>query len=154
MSGPPKTEDALQAIMPEYGLDEPIHVQYRNWMAKVAHGNLGWSRTAQQPVLEAIGSYFPATLELALWSFIPIMVGGIWLGVKRRSTTTSSSTRLCVFSAWSAMLSRLRLRPGDADDLLRRAAMVPAGTAVRLGRPGRHAAASIPSPACTASTPC
>src|SRR5689334_3764136 len=62
VSGPPKTEGALQAIIQKYGLNDPIPVQYWNWITNVAHGNLGWSRTAQQPVLEAIGNYFPATL--------------------------------------------------------------------------------------------
>ena len=33
-------------------------------------------------MLEGLATYFPATLELALWSFIPIMFGGIWLGIK------------------------------------------------------------------------
>jgi peptide/nickel transport system permease protein len=34
------------------------------------------------PVTQAILTYFPATLELALWSFTPIMVIGTWLGVQ------------------------------------------------------------------------
>src|SRR6476619_393393 len=81
VSSPPKTQDALDAIIHKYGFDQPVYVQYWNWLGGLSHGDLGWSKTAQQPVLSAIGSYFPATLELALWSFIPIMVGGIWLGI-------------------------------------------------------------------------
>ena len=67
-----------------YGLDQPLYIQYAQWLGEVIHGNLGWSKTSQQPVLSAITSYFPATLELALWSFFPIMFGGIWMG--RQST--------------------------------------------------------------------
>jgi peptide/nickel transport system permease protein len=78
----PKTQQTLDAVIRRYGLDQPIYVQYLNWLGQVARGDLGWSRTAQEPVLNAIGQYFPATLELALWSFIPIMVGGIWLGTQ------------------------------------------------------------------------
>jgi peptide/nickel transport system permease protein len=78
----PKTPEALQAIIQKYGLDQPIYIQYWHWIQGVAHGNLGWSKTAQMPVLKAIGTYFPATLELALWSFIPIIFIGTWLGVQ------------------------------------------------------------------------
>jgi peptide/nickel transport system permease protein len=48
----------------------------------VLHGDLGWSKTAEMPVLTAIATYFPATLELALWSFVPILMIGVWLGIQ------------------------------------------------------------------------
>ncbi len=82
ISSPPKTADALQAVIHTYGLDKPVWEQYANWLGNLAKGDLGWSKTGQQPVLSAIGNYFPATLELALWSFIPIITVGVWLGVK------------------------------------------------------------------------
>lgn len=78
----PKNPEALQAIIQKYGLDKPIYIQYKNWLNMIIHGNLGWSKTAQMPVLQAIKTYFPATLELALWSFIPIIVIGTWLGIQ------------------------------------------------------------------------
>ena len=78
----PKTANALNAIIQRYGLDQPIYVQYWNWVKSVFQGDLGWSKTAQMPVLNAIQTYFPATLELTLWSFIPIILVGIWLGVQ------------------------------------------------------------------------
>jgi ABC-type dipeptide/oligopeptide/nickel transport system permease component len=78
----PKNPAALQAIIQKYGLDQPIYVQFWNWLKGVVQGNWGWSITAQMPVLEAIRTYFPATLELGVWSFIPIIVVGIWLGMQ------------------------------------------------------------------------
>jgi len=78
----PRTPEGLQAVIQKYGLDEPIYVQYWNWLWGVLHGDLGWSTTAEMPVLTAIETYFPATLELALWSFVPIVAGGIWLGMQ------------------------------------------------------------------------
>lgn len=71
---------ALDAIIRKYGLDQPVHVQYWNWLREVFHGNLGWSQTARMPVLSAIGAFFPATLELTFYSFIPISIIGVWLG--------------------------------------------------------------------------
>ncbi len=79
---PPKNPAALREIIQKYGLDKPIYVQYWNWLDNIFHGDLGWSITAQMPVIDAIKTYFPATLELGLWSFIPIIVIGIWLGVQ------------------------------------------------------------------------
>lgn len=77
----PKTADALERIIHKYGLDEPFHVQYWRWLNQVFRGNLGWSKTAQRPVLEALFHYFPATLELVLWAAIPVLFIGIWLGI-------------------------------------------------------------------------
>jgi peptide/nickel transport system permease protein len=82
VTSPPRTADALRAIIERYGLDQPVYVQYSIWIGKVMQGDLGWSKTAQAPVADALATYFPATLELVLWSFVPIMVVGIWLGVK------------------------------------------------------------------------
>ena len=82
VTSPPKTQDALQSIIQKYGLDQPIYVQYWHWLDNVIHGDLGWSQTAQMPVLQAIETYFPATFELAIWSFVPIIVIGVWMGVQ------------------------------------------------------------------------
>ncbi len=81
LTQPPRTPAALQALIRTYGLDQPLPIQYWNWLNRVLHGDLGYSKTAQRPVWEAIKTFFPATLELALWSFIPIMIIGVWLGV-------------------------------------------------------------------------
>jgi len=78
---PPRTEAALQLVIKQYGLDKPLPVQYLDWLNRTLHGDLGWSKTAGQPVMSAIINFFPATLELALWSFIPIIFIGVWLGV-------------------------------------------------------------------------
>lgn len=78
----PKNPNAVRDVIRKYGLDKPVYQQYADWMGKVARGDLGWSRTAQRPVLDAILYYFPATLELALLSIVPIIAGGVFLGVQ------------------------------------------------------------------------
>ncbi|HZQ09772.1 MAG TPA: ABC transporter permease [Anaerolineae bacterium] len=78
----PKNPNAVQELVKKYGLDRPIYEQYFDWVGKAIHGDLGWSRTAQRPVLEAIIYYFPATVELSLWAILPIVLGGVWLGVR------------------------------------------------------------------------
>ena len=78
---PPKTQAALELVIRTYGLDKPIPVQYWDWLSRTLHGDLGFSKVAGQPVASAIRNYFPATLELSLWSFIPIILIGVWLGM-------------------------------------------------------------------------
>ena len=90
----PKTENQVNAIITRYGLDKPFYVQYWNWLVGtvdgetgervggVLRGDLGYSRTGREPVIEVLVRRFPATLELALWSIVPVIVFGIWLGPK------------------------------------------------------------------------
>lgn len=76
----PNQLNAIDAIIRKYGLDKPIHVQYWNWLRALFRGNLGWSQTARLPVSGAIRAFFPATLELTFYAFVPIMLIGVWLG--------------------------------------------------------------------------
>jgi peptide/nickel transport system permease protein len=68
-------------------------VQYLRWLlgridpetgsrvGGVLRGDFGFSRTGREPVSDLIKRRFPASLELALWSMVPIIAGGIWMGV-------------------------------------------------------------------------
>lgn len=74
--------DQMEEIIREVGLRDPAYKQYYRWLSNILHGNLGWSEVARRPVMEAYFRYFPATLELFLWSIVPCILAGIWLGVK------------------------------------------------------------------------
>jgi len=76
----PKQLNALPDIIRKYDLDRPVYIQYWGWLRQVLHGDLGWSETAREPVADAIRGYFPATLELGMYSFACILALGIWLG--------------------------------------------------------------------------
>ena len=90
----PHTADGLDRLIAKYGLDDPIHVQYWRWLmgrkdpdtgeikGGILRGDFGWSHTAQMPVMKAIMEKFPGSAELALWSAIPMLIIGIWLGVQ------------------------------------------------------------------------
>ncbi len=89
----PKNPQALEGVIRRYGLDQPIYIQYWKWLVGVndpvtgkrtggiLRGDLGYSRTSSEPVMQLIKERFPATLELALWSMAPIILGGVWLGI-------------------------------------------------------------------------
>ncbi|MDN5359619.1 MAG: peptide/nickel transport system permease protein [Thermotogaceae bacterium] len=76
-----KTEDAKERLIAKYGLDEPTVVQYFKWLGNILQGDFGYSNIAKKPVQEAIAERIPYTLELALWAIIPVIAGGIWLGI-------------------------------------------------------------------------
>jgi peptide/nickel transport system permease protein len=77
-----KREGAIEEVIHKYGLDKPIYVQYFEWLKRTAQGNLGFSKVGKQPVADALRQYVPVTAELAIWSFIPMVAIGIWLGVQ------------------------------------------------------------------------
>lgn len=94
----------LDAIIDRYGLDEPIWVQYGNWLGQILQGNLGWSQSVRMPVSQAISLYLPATAELALAAFFPIVLIGIWLGVlaaTHRDKLLDQITRVLAIVGWS-----------------------------------------------------
>jgi peptide/nickel transport system permease protein len=76
----PRQLAAVQQIIEKYGLDKPMPVQYWTWLKQVAHGDLGYSETAKMPVSEAIRTFFPATFELTVVSFFPILLLGVCFG--------------------------------------------------------------------------
>ncbi|HQF69935.1 MAG TPA: ABC transporter permease [Promineifilum sp.] len=90
----PKTERQVDAVITRYGLDKPFYTQYWNWLVGTIDGNtgervggvlrgdLGYSRSGREPVIEVLVRRMPATLELALWAMIPVIAFCIWLGVK------------------------------------------------------------------------
>jgi peptide/nickel transport system permease protein len=51
------------------GLDQPLWRQYVTFLGQVFHGDLGTSLRTRRPVLTDIGTFGPATLELALFAF-------------------------------------------------------------------------------------
>ena len=89
----PKNANALDGIIKRYGLDDPIYVQYWHWLVGrddpvskkmvggILRGDLGYSRSASQPVSDLIQKRFPATVELALYTILPIIGIGVYLGI-------------------------------------------------------------------------
>jgi peptide/nickel transport system permease protein len=100
----PKGQGGIDALVRKYGLDRPVYEQYLNWTNNVIHGDLGYSTRGHQPVVDAIRHLFPATLELALWSAIPIIWVGIKLGVisaTHQNKFIDQITRIVSIVGWS-----------------------------------------------------
>jgi oligopeptide transport system permease protein len=72
----------VAALRHEYGLDQPILVQYWNYMKDmILHGDFGTQIASGRPVTDVLGDAFPVTLRLASLAFAIEVVLGIALGV-------------------------------------------------------------------------
>lgn len=74
------TED-VDRIRHQMGLDQPVWVQYLDFMGSLIHLNLGISAHTNAPVLEEIGSRLPYTIELAGVALLIAVPTGILAGV-------------------------------------------------------------------------
>ena len=74
------TEQAIQQIEHEYGLDKPIPVQYWRYVQTVGRLDFGQSVTTRRAVTEELKQKFPATVELALAAMFFSIIFGIPLG--------------------------------------------------------------------------
>jgi ABC-type dipeptide/oligopeptide/nickel transport system permease component len=78
---PGASQADLDAIREQFGLDQPIWVQYVSFMASIAHGDLGQSFYYRTPVLELYLSRLPNSLVLALAAMAFSLLIGIPSGI-------------------------------------------------------------------------
>jgi peptide/nickel transport system permease protein len=77
----PSSEELIAMRRGELGLDQPLYVQYLNWIGQILHGNLGRSFVNGRGVGEIIGERLPMTLELMGVALLVAFVIGTTLGV-------------------------------------------------------------------------
>lgn len=70
--------DQLNELM---GFNDPLPVQYANWIGNVMKGDLGDSIFMKQPVSQAIMEHFPPTLSLAILAQIIAIILAIPFGI-------------------------------------------------------------------------
>jgi len=87
----PVDRDLLHRIRLEYGLYDPVPVQYVRWVSKLLRGDFGFSYISERPVLSMIGERIPRTLELMLAAeFVSVAIAivlGVIAAVKHYSLT-------------------------------------------------------------------
>lgn len=80
--GPRAPQAAKEELRQQLGLNKPLLWQYLDYMGSLLRGDLGKSLTSQgQSVWDIIQKFFPATVELALYSLAIALVVGIAIGV-------------------------------------------------------------------------
>jgi peptide/nickel transport system permease protein len=75
------TEERLDQLRHEYGLDKPPVTQYFDWIGGILHGDLGRSITYRDNVGTLMAQRFPITLHIGLTAFILGNIIGILIGI-------------------------------------------------------------------------
>lgn len=75
------TQEEAENLRIQYGLNQPVYVQYAKWMWLVLHGNFGVSMEWKRPVTEVIGDRLLLTALLAFTAVIFTWILAIPIGI-------------------------------------------------------------------------
>ncbi|MCB9947214.1 MAG: ABC transporter permease [Rhodospirillaceae bacterium] len=78
---PGVTQEQIERIKEQMGLNRPLPVQYLDWAGHLVIGDWGKSFRDGQPVLVVIGQHLSATLQLMVSSTLLAVALGTWVGV-------------------------------------------------------------------------
>lgn len=81
LAGVEATVEEVEAIREEWGLNDPLIVQYGNYMKDLLRGDMGRSLKSSTPVTELILSRFQYTIQLVLAGVLWAPALGIFIGV-------------------------------------------------------------------------
>lgn len=127
MLGAGASQEDVDRVRQEFGLDQPIYVQYFNWMSDVVRGDMGRSISLHRPVLGEVLTRFQNTVLLASVAVVIAFSLGIAMGVISAVKRGSLFDRLLILIAtiglslpafWFAMMLiilfsvNLQLLPG------------------------------------------
>ncbi len=73
--------ETIEAIRKEYGLDQPVIVQYGKYMWNLLRGDMGRSYLTRRDVFTTIAGAFPNTAKLAFWSILVAMAIALPIGI-------------------------------------------------------------------------
>ncbi|MGH3064028.1 MAG: ABC transporter permease [Gaiellaceae bacterium] len=89
------TPETIRQIEEQYGLNEPIHVQYWSYLKTLGKGDLGTTIRTRRPVTDELRERFPATIELTFAALLFATLLGVPLGfvaAKRYGTWVDHSS--------------------------------------------------------------
>lgn len=81
MLGERATEENVERIREQLGLNLPLHEQYIIWVRNILRGNLGATVRGNLPVADELAARFPATVELALSALVLATLIGVPIGI-------------------------------------------------------------------------
>lgn len=107
MAGNRASEERVQEIRAQLGLNRPWPEQYLRWLGRAVQGDLGISIAAKRPVTELISEQLPFTLRLTLTALSLGTGLGMLLGVVAAVKQNSWVDRLITYTSlfWFSMPS-------------------------------------------------
>ena len=113
MAASDSTEQQIEQMREELGLNRPAYIRYLDWVWQMLHGDFGTSLITNTPVAEKIKVRLPVTLELSVLAMIVAVViaipTGIIAAVNRNSHLDTVSSVIAMAGVavphfWLAML--------------------------------------------------
>lgn len=80
-SGSAVSESEANALREQYGLDQPVYIQYFKWMGLIMRGNFGMAMEYNRPVLDVIGDRMTMTIVISLAALIFTWVLALPIGI-------------------------------------------------------------------------
>jgi peptide/nickel transport system permease protein len=90
----PRAAEELRRL---FGLDQPLHVQFLDWLLRLFQGDLGYSYRSRRPVLDEILDRFPLTFELTIAALLVSVAIALPLGIlsaMRRNGPLDAAARI------------------------------------------------------------
>ena len=81
MLGPEASDEQVAALEEVMGLNDPLPVQYVNWISDLLHGDLGISVSDNEPVLSMIVSHIGPTISVTIFALIIDLIVALPLGI-------------------------------------------------------------------------
>ncbi|MFJ6167140.1 ABC transporter permease [Micromonospora orduensis] len=81
LAGEDRSPEALEAIRRHYGLDQPLPVQFAQYVERVAQGDFGVSIRTGTPVSSMLTTALPVTVELSILAIAIASLLGVGAGV-------------------------------------------------------------------------
>lgn len=113
IAGDSASEEQIEAIRVQLGLDRPVIIQYADWASRAATGDLGTSLFGGVRVADAIMARLPVTLSLTLAATAVALIIGVSAGVTAalrpgslvdRLLTAAASLGLSVPNFWFGLI--------------------------------------------------
>ena len=75
------TVEDIEKLREAWGLNDPLYVQYWRWLKDALRGDLGYSRYADRPMVDALASKIEVTATLAFLSVVVALTWSLPLGI-------------------------------------------------------------------------
>lgn len=108
--------EVIEQLRRNFGLDQPLYIQYFRWVTAFAVGDFGYSFAQSRPVADVVFEALPNTLMLTGTALVLVFVIGILVGVlqavRQYSLFDSTSSVVSLFfysmpSFWLALMLML-----------------------------------------------
>jgi peptide/nickel transport system permease protein len=102
-SGTVVRAEEAEALRQQYGLDQPVYVQYAKWMGLMLRGNFGMAMEYNRPVREVIGDRLALTMIVSLAAVVFIWALALPIGIYSAVRQYSIGDYIATFIAFAGV---------------------------------------------------